>query len=331
MILRFFKGSGTGVIFLISATLLLVWFSAFLNPNADSFARYETDPMPLYGLLKLAIGKNPFPGVIFSFFLVSLVAIFIINFNNTIFLINERTFLPALIYILCGGIFPEYQNLNPVIPASFFLMLAIKRIMDGYHNPGIAYNFFDAGILISIGSLFYANLIWFGLLVLIGIALIRTGSLMEIVISVIGLLTPFLIAFGVYYIGGKDMDSLLLLIKYNLFGRSEDYLFQRITQVALVFMGVILIVSIAYLFRRMNSKKIKTRKAFSLLLWVFIISLVIYFVLPSASVEVVWITSIPVCYFLSHYFVSIRRKLVPEIVFSLFLILVFMIQILNFR
>jgi uncharacterized membrane protein len=145
------------------------------------------------------------------------------------------------------------------------------------------------------------------------------------------LLTPFLIAFGVYYIGGKDMDSLLLLIKYNLFGRSEDYLFQRITQVALVFMGVILIVSIAYLFRRMNSKKIKTRKAFSLLLWVFIISLVIYFVLPSASVEVVWITSIPVCYFLSHYFVSIRRKLVPEIVFSLFLILVFMIQILNFR
>ena len=65
-------------------------------------------------------------------------------------------------------------------------MLAIMRIMDGYHISGTAYNYFDAGLLISIGSLFYANLIWFGLLVIIGIALLRTGNLKEILISVLG-------------------------------------------------------------------------------------------------------------------------------------------------
>ena len=90
--------------------------------------------------------------------------------------------------------------MNPVIPASIFLMMAIMRIMDGYHKTGTAYNYFDAGLLISTGSLFYANLIWFGLLVIIGIALLRTGNLKEIVISIFGLLTPYLITFGLYYV-----------------------------------------------------------------------------------------------------------------------------------
>ncbi len=83
--------------------------------------------------------------------------------------------------------------LNPAIFGAMFLMLAIRRIMDAYRDPGIAYNFFDAGILIGIGSLFYANLIWFGLLIIIGIALLRTGNIKEIAISVIGLITPYIL------------------------------------------------------------------------------------------------------------------------------------------
>jgi hypothetical protein len=327
MVLRIFKGTGPGAIFLIGVTLVAVWISAFLNPSMDSISLYETDPMPLYGLLKLIIGKNPFIGVVFSFLMVSVLAVFLVNFNTDIFFINERTFLPAMFYVVSGGFFPQYQLLNPVLPASVFLMFAIRRIMDGYHHPGIAYNFFDAGILISTGSLFYANLIWFGILVMIGIALIRTGNLIEITISIIGLLTPYLLAFGIYYVIGKDLSALLALIENNLFGRSEGYLFPALTLIALIFTGILIVISFAYLLRLMNTKKIKSRKAFSLLIWVFIISLLIYFILPSVSVEIVWLISIPVSYFLAHYFVLIKNKLVPEILFSLLLIFILLIQI----
>ena len=123
----------------------------------------------------------------------AIISFLLVNFNTTSFFINERTYLPALFYILAGGFFPEYQSLNPALPASLFLMLAIIRIMDGYRKAGIANNFFDAGILISTGSLFYANLIWFGLLIIIGIALIRTVNLSDIAIAILGLLTPYLI------------------------------------------------------------------------------------------------------------------------------------------
>lgn len=331
MLLRPFKGTSPGVILLIIITLISVWISAILNQRLHPRFIYETDPMPLYGLLKTILINNHNLGVILSFLLVSLMAFLMVNFNTTIFFIHERTFLPALFYILFGGLFPDHQILNPVLPASIFLILAIFRIMDGYHVTGTAYNYFDAGILISTGSLFYANLIWFGLLVIIGIALLRTGNLKEIVISLLGLFTPYLITIGLYYVLGKDLGTLMKLFTDNLFSKANYYPFPALTIVALIFCSVLIFVSLIQLMREMNTKKIKSRKTFSLLIWTFIISLIIYFALPSASVEIIWLTSIPASYFLSHYFVFVKKKVVPGIFFSLFFIFILLIQIWHLR
>jgi hypothetical protein len=81
----------------------------------------------------------------------------------------------------------------------------------------------------------------------------------------------------------------------------------------------------------MNKKKIQARKTFSLLIWLFIISIAVYFLLPSVSVEIVWITGIPISYFLAHYFEFFRKKLVTEIIFSLFFLLIILIQIFSFK
>jgi len=325
--LRIFKGTGPGVILFIILTLLGVWASAFVSPKLPFAFNYESIPMPLYALLKLLIGSNPLTGVFFSFFIVCLIAFLLVNFNTSSFFIPERTFLPALIYILFGGIFPQYQLVNPILPASVFLFMAIRRIMDGYRKQGTAYNFFDAGILISIGSLFYANLIWFGLLLIIGIALLRTGNFLEIALSVFGLLTPYLIVFGLYYVMGRDLTAFLDLIKKNLFEKSPDFQFSRLTIVVLLSIGIIVLISIVYLFMLMKTKKIKSRKTFSLFIWVFLISLIIYFVLPSVSVEIVWVINIPVSYFLAHHFIFNSKKIINEIILSGLFFLVLLIQI----
>jgi hypothetical protein len=163
--------------------------------------------------------------------------------------------------------------------------------------------------------------------VIIGIAMLRTGNLTEIAISILGLLTPYLLAFGLYYVIGKDMTALLSLIGNNLLDKSAGYQFSKLTIVALIFAGIFILVSIAFLFMLMNTKKIKSRKTFSLLIWVFLISIGIYIVLPSVSVEIVWLISIPVSYFLAHYFVFVKMKLVPEIFFAVMLVLILLIQI----
>jgi hypothetical protein len=324
--LRIFKGTGPGVILLVVVTLCALWISAFLHPQMAGSSVFESSPMPLYGIVKLLVGNNPLPGVLFSSLIMIFMLFLMVYFNTKVFFINERTFLPALFYLFFSALFPQCQVLNPVLPAVVFLMLAIIRIMDSYRKPGVAFNFFDAGVLISIGSLFYANLIWFGLLLIIGIALLRTGSIKEIAISILGLVTPYILVTGLYYVFGKDLLNFFSDIKENLFGNAESQLISRLTVIVLICIGLTLIISIVFLLMQMNTKKIKTRKTFSLLLWGFFISLILYFTLPSVSVEMIWITGIPASYFLTHYFVFARKRVLPEILFSVLFLLILLVQ-----
>ncbi len=327
MLLKFFKGTSPAVIFFIAVIFATVWLSAFLSPVLPQTHSNDTH-MPLYSLLLNAMGKGHLPSVILSFSVAVIVVFLIINFNTTIFFINERTFLPALLFALLVAMFPEFQMLNPALPASLLFMVALKRIMAGYHKQGVAYNFFDAGILISTGSLFYGNLIWFGIIVFIGIALMRTVSISEIAVTLLGLITPYLITFGLYYVLGNDPDELLTLIYNNLFNRSQVYSFTRLTIVTMIFEAIISIISIGYILMLQNTKKIKSRKTFSLLIWIFVISLAVYLAIPSASVEIIWLLGIPVSYFFSHQFIYWKRKIVSEIFFTALLVLVLLIQAL---
>ena len=327
MLLRQFKGTGPGTISLIIVTLLLVWASAFIKLKEQFSLYFDLYPMPLYGILSSIIRTNPLPGIIFALSLVSLMAFLIVNLNTTLFFINKRTLLPALIYILLSGLFPQYQLLNPAIFGAIFLMLAVRRIMNTYRVQGTAYKFFDAGIFIGIGSLFYANIIWFGPLVIIGMSLLRTGNIKEIVLSVIGFITPYVLTFGIYYLLGYDLKDLWSLIEYNLFEKQDSYVFTSITIVALTIIGLVTLISIFHLLILLNTKKIRSRKTFYLLIWLFLIAILIYIILPSVSVEIIWIISIPVSYFLSHYFEFVRKKLVSEIFFSVLFIIILGIQI----
>jgi hypothetical protein len=328
MILKLFRGTGPGVVLIILLSASGAWVSAFLHPHYASSALYDINPMPLYGLLKSLLGKSVIAGAIFSFALLLFISFFLVNFNTSVFFINERTFLPAIIYILLSGFFPEYQALNPVLPAVLLLLIAVRRMMDAYRKNGIAYNFFDAAILISTGSLFYANMIWFGLLTIIGIAILRTGNVKEIILALLGLATPLIITAGVWYVSGSDMHKLLDIANYNLFEKGGSYYFSRVSVTSLIIIGLSSLVSLSFLLSVINSKKIKSRKTFTELIWVLVISLTVYFALPSASVEMIYIISVPLSYIIAHYFVFSRKKVMPEILFTLIFIIVIVLQVI---
>jgi len=156
----------------------------------------------------------------------------------------------------------------------------------------------------------------------------RTVILSEIAVTLLGLITPYLITFGLYYVIGNDLDELLTLIYNNLFSSSQGYSFSRLTILILIFEAIISVISIGYIIMLQNTKKIKSRKTFSLLIWIFVIALAVYLVVPSASVEIIWILGIPVSYFFSHHFIYGKRKIVSEIFFTTLFLLVLLRQAL---
>jgi hypothetical protein len=329
MLLKKFRETGPDVIFLIIVILLLTWTGAFLHPHLPSESGFNVKPMPLFGLLLGIAGFSPLFSVIVAFLLMLLISFLLVNFNTNIFFISERTYLPAMTYILLTGFFPLHQVLSPLLPAAVFLILAVRRIMDSYKIQGTAFCFFDAGMLISTGSLFYANLIWFGLLLIIGIAILRTGSAKEIIISFLGLVTPLFVLSGFFYIAGKDMNSLLSAVTYNLFTKEMHYNLPVITLVAIILSGVIVLISVTHLLSVINVKKIKSRKTFMLLFWTFFIAAFVGIIFKSVSVELFFLAAIPVSYFLSHYFVFTRKRIIPEVLLAALFLLTAIVQIVN--
>lgn len=327
MLLRQFRRTGPLTIFLIVVILLFLWMGAIIRIGGRFQIYFDIDPMPFYGLIAGLTGTHPVTGIIFSSMLVGLMAFYVVNLNTSLFFINERTFLPALFYILLSGLFPYYQVLNPAIFGAVFLMLALKKIMESYRVQGVAYSLFDAGLIISSGCLFYANLFWFSLIIFIGIALLRTWNLKELIVSVIGLVAPFVLTYAGYYISGKDPWEFFDIFMDNLVGKYPEKTFSPVVIAGMVLTGVLTLIAIMNLFIHIGTKKIQSRKMFYLLLWVLLISICAFLFVPSVSAEMIWIAGIPGCYFLSHYFIFQKRKVLPEIVFVLFLLMVLSIQL----
>jgi hypothetical protein len=330
MLFKKFRETGPDAIFLIFIVLVLTWTGSFLQPHSPAELYFDIKPMPLFGFLLAFTGLNPLLSVLSAFILVVLISFMLVNFNTSVFFISERTFLPALIYGLLTSFFPQQQVLNPVLPASVFLILAIRRIMDSYKIQGTAFPFYDAGMLISIGSLFYASFVWFGLLLIIGIAILRTWNIKDILISAFGLVTPIFILYGFFYVTGKDMHLMLAAVTYNLFTKVSNFDISQETLAAIIISGFIILISVTHLLRSINAKKIKSRKTFVLLFWIIIIATALFLMFKSVSVEIIWLTAIPASYFLSHYLVFVKRKRIPEILLAILFILSGFVQLLKF-
>lgn len=329
--LRKFREVTPDVIILIFFISLLVWAKAFIHPETASLPGFDTKPMPLFYLILSATDFSPVLRIIFTYLLVLLVAFLIVNFNTSQFFMGERTFLPALLFVLFSGLIPGQQVLNPVLPAALFLILALRRIMDAYKTQWIAYSFFDAGLLISIGSMFYAGLIWFGAILFIGIAILRTGNIKEITISILGLAAPWFLAGGICYVAGLDLNELLSTISYNLLEKEETFYLGKESIGVMALFSAVFLISLAGLISSLNTKKIRSRKTFVLLIWNFILALGLLLLLKPVSFEILWLAYIPASFIISHYFVYAgRKKIVPVILFLLLFAGIGLIQVMEF-
>ncbi len=326
MLLKIYRGIGPGTIIVIIISLVLVWLQPLLNPVQPSLF-HNDNPAPLYSLLISLFNGRPLAGIVFSMILIIVTGIYLVNFNTRLFFINERTFLPASLYVLLSGYIYSNQVLNPVLPASLLLLVAIDRLILSYRKPGIAYNLFDASLIIGITALIYTSIIWFYLLIIIGIIMFRSFNFREILISFIGLITPFIILYAFYYFTGRDITLLNQFFLNSFLTDVPEYYWSTEFIIISSINAFIFLLSLIHLWSIFNTKKIRSRKIFSLFTWMFILTVVIYFLVPAASVGLMYVLLIPIVYFLSHYLVMIRNKKIANYLFAIIFLSVLFMQL----
>ena len=275
--------------------------------------------MPLYHLMQGLFRIYPISNLtaiallLFSAFLI----LYLISAYD---FISVRTFLPSNIYVLivCG--FVSLLNLHPVYFGAVFLLLSLSQLFTAFNESLNYNNAFNAGFFLGVGTLFYAPLFFFFLILPAGFTIWSTNREWRFtVLSVLGAFLPLFFAFSYYFF----IDSTVLfreIIDLNIL-YPNDLLFDLPLKIYLGFLILIFSISSLFIIGHFGSKTVSEQKFFQVFFFIFIIAFLLLLVIPAVSFEIFVILAIPVTFLLSNYLIYIKRKTWGDI---------FMIAIIGF-
>lgn len=325
MILKLLKSNQPYHFILIPLVVLVFWFRSFLTPGFFPFFGGEND-MPLYSPLNQLLSGSPLINNAVAVVFVILLSFMILRLNTVYDFIQIRTFLPSNIFVLIVSGLLSLHTLHPVYFGAFFLLLCVDRIFNAYESKKANSNSFDSGFYLAVGSLFYLNLIFYFPVIWIGLFLLRKNrEWRDFVLSLVGMLLPWLFAFSWYFLT-DSVDELRTVVVQNMI-TSTSFLQGNISfQVYLGFLMVITLWSSLFLLVQYDAKKISTRKYFQIFFVIFLISVILFFLVPAASQEILVIMAVPLTFFISDYLIALKSQFWGNLFILVFLGLIIYMQ-----
>jgi hypothetical protein len=295
---------------------VLFWLKYFILPQPVQMS-FETIPMPLFQLVSNFLVDQQFLSKTIALSLLVFNALLLSRLNMKFIVLKSRTYLPSFIFLVVVSSFLPLQRLNPAVFASIFMLFAIEAIMGTFKKDGLAYEYFLASFLVSIGSLFYARGAYLMFIIWIGLSLFRNIRWREWIFTIIGFLLPYLFLFSWYYMTGQELFPRWQEMILNFLPDHDFSHFNRYYVLFYAFLTLLILLASRKMISNYQSLKIYVRKFYRLNFWIFAVILIVYFSLYSRSVELVYFSGFAIAYILSYYFFNLRSRLTGEILFGL--------------
>jgi len=213
------------------------------------------------------------------------------------------------------------QDLNPALFAIICIIPVIEKIFGSYKEEELSYKYFEAALLISIGSMFYSRAALLMFVLWTALAILRTPNWREWILSVIGFILPYIFLILILYLINKNIGEYFFKIASNFRisrGLSFFNLFSIINYAFLLFL---IAISSFQMIRIYQGLKIYARIYYRIFFWMFIITLVFGVGFYNQSAELLYFLAIPVSYILTFYFYSLKLDWLGEILFTFFILL----------
>ncbi len=327
MILRILK-SNRSINYLLTALFgFLLWSASLMKPYLYSFYRGESDNIlyrPIHELLKSSLIAESIISLVLVLFLA-----FLIQILNTQFaFIRIRTMLPAPLFVIIIGGLTEMHTLHPVYFAAIFLLVAIYRLFSAFDILKPYSAAFDSGFFLGIAALFYFDILILFPAFLIGTAILSREKQWRIfVVNILGVLLPLIFALG-YAVLTEQFLELLKTFEQNIVSSNNYFKLNLYLQIFLGFLVILFALGSVKIIQQYDTKKVSSRKYFTVFFLIFIFSLIGFIFIPPVSQEILVILSIPICYLLANYFVFLKSRFWGEFLISLLIGIVIFMQII---
>lgn len=183
------KSPGNLIILLIFGLLLKM--PLFLYPRNTAATPYDED---LYhGFIHfISTGKdNAFVSSLVAFFLLYVQALMINYLMNEYRMLGKQTYLPGMAYLLVTTILPEWTFLSSPLVSLTFIIWVFILLFRLYNTQTAKGSIYNIGLLLGLSSYVYFPSATFILCALLGLMILKPFRLNEIVLLLMGCLTPY--------------------------------------------------------------------------------------------------------------------------------------------
>ncbi|HBX51619.1 MAG: hypothetical protein A2275_09995 [Bacteroidetes bacterium RIFOXYA12_FULL_35_11] len=324
---KIFNNNNPVVFILMPVLLILVWAKTLYTGSFTVF-HSESIPMPFYEWTNMLTFNNTLASLFAGLLLVALQTALVIRLNIKYIIIENRSYLPAFLFILLMGSYVHLQRLHPALCANIFMIWALDKVLASYKTHKALSGIFDASLLISCASLFYLNAAFLIVFIWIGFLIVKSLKPYEFILSLLGFITPYFFVASYYYLTDKiTFFTDTLIVNFQI--KNTILVWNNYHLILFSFIGLMFLAAVLYYVQGVNMKKIAIRR-FYLIFILFVPATAAIFVLQaSSSVEIFTFLAMPVAYLLSYLLISIRKFWVKEIWLDVFLILLVLQQILG--
>jgi hypothetical protein len=252
-----------------------------------------------------------------------LVEAFIWNsFINRNTLLKQSSYFPAFFLILLSSCRISLISFYPALLASFFLVLALRRIAASYKKESALSNVFDAGLFIGIATLFYPPLVIYILFLWIAILTMRSLIWREWVAAMIGFILPFAFTITSGYLffnNGTAWYNKIVSLSANY---RKHWSFTWEEWLLLLTISGIGIASTWLFINKIADNVVKAQKVWALMIWFGLFAVVSIVISPQRDARSMIILVLPASFIFSNYFLKVKSAIWSEFLFLCLLVTV---------
>lgn len=259
---------------------------------------------------------------------VLLFMVFVINFITKRNKITANHSYTIFFFTLLILLFPEVLLDNNSILCSFFLLLAIRRLLSTKSLRKVKIKLFDATIWIAISSIFYDWAILFLALVFVTIYLYEPKNIKNWMVPFIGVATVLMLVLTVQILLNQEQ---FLETHYNFtIGITKDYIFEWRNSLKLLIYIVASLVLIVVTFLKLSKSGQGRINTMRLVTVFFFIGLIITLLKSSNTITPILITFFSASVFMSNYIETIKKPNIKELVLIASLLIPFIVLAAKF-
>ena len=304
MISTFF-GKTKPINYIIVLTFLFVFY---WGVHFFLFDRIYSPPQLLQGTLVLG-------ALLFSIFAVN----FIVKRNK----ITGSNSFSILFYALLIVVFPETLIDPNAILCSFFLLLAMRRLISMRSSREMKFKIFDATIWVLVSSIFYDWALLFVTLVFAAIYFYDPKNIRNWLVPFASLFAVFMIAESIMILAGKEE----FLVEHYQFHFSPNlaYFSYWGHSTKLILFAVVTFLTGLLAFLKLGKAGFGRVVTMRLIALSFLIGLGVSLLKLSDNVYPVMITFFPAVVFMTRYIESIRRARIKEVLLIAAIVVPFLV------